>query len=556
MPTEDRMKYIIEVAGGPEAERAISAIARAVQSNTKAVSDSAAANGRAATASAVATRATSAATAATSGANVQFNTFGSTLGSVAQAIGRVSPVAGQMVQTLSQATGTIQTLTSAGLGPFGIAVGAVTAGLGILTAAIDHFTDEQARADEQLATRSIPALSDYVAAVGRAREADRLRSLVSGGRGSEEQQTGFFDEAVVQRARLQEQIRDLEQSGRDSFLGLSEAQEAQLSAYRRREGELLSEIRNRANLRRQAVAEEARRNAEARDAEAAVAASAAAEKLKEQRDRAEARTRNQRGRGRTDGISERQEEINLTNKLNDAESRLTEELVRQGEIQAQLNAKREEYARQQVAAAERVLEETRAKEDAALQERLGREREWRGSMGKGADGAGDKDSERVSKQIDMYKELGSTAASALESSIAAGGNAGAVMQNFFKDMAGNLAKIEVGKAIAETAEGLGALASVYLAGTAPTHFASAAQHAAAAGAFGLLGAAIPSASTGGGAAAAPKESRPQKSGTSSGSGDTTVIVNFGGEVVTAATEAELGRRIGRMVDAGRTRLGR
>ena len=69
--------------------------------------------------------------------------YGSTLGLVGQAAGQLSPALGSVITVAGSATGVIQTLTTAGLGPLGMAISAVsvvvTAGVGLWK----NWSDEQ-----------------------------------------------------------------------------------------------------------------------------------------------------------------------------------------------------------------------------------------------------------------------------------------------------------------------------------------------------------------------------------------------------------------------------
>lgn len=564
MPTEE-IAYQITIRGGEEAARVIEAIERAMAKQTAELQ-------KANAAQQISESVTQRSAAGARSANIQFNTFGSTIGMIGQSVGRMNPALGTMVSTIAQSTGVVQTLTSAGLGPFGIAVGATTAAVGLLTAAIDAFDTEQAEADANLRSRSIPALEEYISKVNSAREADALRSRVRYGQGSEQEQSGALDRMADRRRAITTSIYELEQQINETQLGV--ALPGQREQLRILQGQLAAQredLRNQEQVNRAAaqrrsieseVSQSIARRAAAIEAEAAQMSrfQALLEKQKEEvarRDSAAQRT-SRGGPSRSDREYERQAALvaqltALENKRREEESAAQDRMNAARQAQLDITRKIQELESNRLS----LLQQMRQKDDEILQGRLQQEREWRNSLGKGSQGES-KDGKRVADLTAQYKELGTTAASSLEASIAAGGSAGAVMQNFFKDMAGSLAKMEIAKAISETAEGLGALASVYLSGTAPAHFAAAAQHAAAATAFGLLGAAIPAAPTGGGSAApSVGETRPQRN--SSGSRDsesTTVVVNFGGAVVTAATQAELGRQITRAVNAGSSRLGR
>jgi len=548
MPTEE-IAYQITIRGGEEAARVIEAIERAMNKQTNSVASSS----RALTQSVTASKASGDAATA---ASLKFNTFGSTLGLTGQALGRFNPAMGQAVSAMGQASGVIQTLTTSGVGPFGVAIGVAAAAVGILSPLIAEMGNESERTAQIIERRLTGTLTEMIAKAHEAQETLERYVRLGQGRGDFTEQQQYQSEASSELADVNRRISNL---NRD-YVNLEASDRDLLRSLERRRSELSESVARREALTQQAASADAFRATNAANLAAIDAA------MRDQQG-SSGSGRGSRGSAsnQLEDLRRRTAELQRQGELNQWLARLDEQIVA-GRLHA-LKVE-EEITRQKERNSEAIQREIEAQQELAEKERTRFEQAkmaaemWRESMGKGAggDSKGDQeaDAARVAELTAMYQQLGNTAASSLEASIAAGGSAGAVMQNFFKDMAGSLAKMEIAKAISETAEGLGALASVYLSGTAPAHFAAAAQHAAAATAFGLLGAAIPAAPTGGGSAApSVGETRPQRN--SSGSRDsenTTVVVNFGGAVVTAATQAELGRQITRAVNAGSSRLGR
>ena len=571
MPTED-LAFRLRADGGPESARAIELVAQAIQKLTATSKANDAATDAVSRKVHVADeqtkqwhRSTATLTGALATSNAKLNTFGSTLGMAGQAFGRLNPAAGQMVSTLGQATGSIQTLLSAGLGPMGVALGVATTAFGIISAAVVGFKEDQVDLVRVIQDQTLPGINDVISAMQRARNTAALRTRIDSGLGTGIEQEAGRRETRGELEHVTSQINAIiaRQNTTDNYLDQRES--GQLRALEEQRHNLQVEFERRTRL-----VESGNENDRliSQNAAALAAIDAAAD---EARGNGTLKDRPSGGRGaRTrEGISLQQEAVNLTNKEN-AASELELSLLRQEEearariadkIQTQLAAL--DALNAEKAAGNKIAETLRREEEdaraASLAEELGNKNKERANEAdlRAAERAKEVQeswNQTIASGEDSLKSFGAAAGSAFQEALASGGNLASAFTGFIDK------KLEA-LAIDETVQGIGSLAlavgnTIFNPPLAASKYAEAGLHFAAAAAAGGISAAIPNAPAGGGGAGAGGESRPQKSGTSSGSGDTTVIVNFGGEVVTAATEAELGRRIGRMVESGRTRLGR
>jgi len=120
-------------------------------------------------------------TTTTATATTNVGQFGSAVGLAGQAIGRVNPAMGGLVTMAGSALGAIQALTTAGMGPFGIALAATSLALSAATALYAAFGDEQRdaadAADELTASLYEQNRANDLAGEGRMRvlEAEELR---------------------------------------------------------------------------------------------------------------------------------------------------------------------------------------------------------------------------------------------------------------------------------------------------------------------------------------------------------------------------------------------
>ena len=133
MDTEIKAKIIYTDEG---ASSTIEKVTKAVEGHAKASTDSA--------------QATAKADTATKTATPNIGQFGSALGLAGQAVGKLNPALGGMVTMAGAATGAVQSLTTMGMGPLGIA-------LGVLSVAISAGTAlyaEYARAEEEATNKA------------------------------------------------------------------------------------------------------------------------------------------------------------------------------------------------------------------------------------------------------------------------------------------------------------------------------------------------------------------------------------------------------------------
>jgi hypothetical protein len=149
--------------------------------------------------------ATKAASEAVKSAGTNVAQFGSTVGLVGQTVGRFNGSLGSVVSSAGAALGAVQAMTTAGLGPIGIAIGVVTTTIGLASAAFSIFKDRQNQAEAS--TRALNrALDDNAASltsvIAKMRERDNLaeqRARLASGEGTSEEYRG---QAEMARERL------------------------------------------------------------------------------------------------------------------------------------------------------------------------------------------------------------------------------------------------------------------------------------------------------------------------------------------------------------------
>lgn len=561
MPTES-IEYQIRVQGGEEAARTLAAIERATAKNTAELKKASGALSENAGASAKSADATDKATA-------KFSTFGSTLGLAGQAAGRFNPILGATISAAGQATGVIQTLTTAGLGPFGIAIASASAAVGLLSPIIAQMTSEADAANEAFANRLNKTLEDFIGLAESAATRQALLDRLARGEGGVAQQSGTADAARNEldiRARvLTSRLGAVGMTGQANAADLgsrlsanasrargagNEDQARQYEAAADALGELDSATRNYTTRLTQL------NEARGREANAGVAASLRSEAEAENalaNKRDEFRQRQQRHHGarghehdieieriraelalveKLSEIYQRsyEENISIIGKQNEAERLAAEESL---QIAEQAAALRQKLADEEAAAEQRridkALQNTESLADRYQEEQQRIEEAWKQTW----------DSGKASMSA-----FGRASAEALAQAVAGGGDvAGAFVSIIDK-------KLEA-LAISETVEGLSSLAvavgnSLFNPALAGAKYAESGLHFAAAAAAGGASAAIPNApaSAGGGAA----ESRPTRDagGGSDAGGPTTIIYQQGGDIITAATEAQVGRSVGRV----------
>lgn len=166
-------EFGIKVTGAEAAAREMSKVKAAVDANTKAANDNASAQKKI--------------EEAAKRANVSIGQFGSSLGLTGQALGRVNPAMGQLVTMAGSATGVIQTLTTAGLGPLGIALSAVSVAVSAGVTVWDNYTEAQRRLEDRVRTTTIPTINELVAKMREASDQAAQLARLNAGSGSVEE---------------------------------------------------------------------------------------------------------------------------------------------------------------------------------------------------------------------------------------------------------------------------------------------------------------------------------------------------------------------------------
>lgn len=539
MPTES-LEYRMTVEGVSDAISKLNAVKSALEGNTKATKEGTSAQGEASKAS--------------SDTALKLNQLGSTFGLVGQAVGRFNPQIGQMATAAGAATGVIQTLSTSALGPLGLTIGLVSAAAGVLAPAIAHMGEEADRAAERIRTNLNRSLTDFIADARAARENASLLERTRLGLGSSDEQTGRAGHARADiDARALELTRALGELG-ISGSGNQSDLERQLAIGARSSGGRAAQFQSallslRALNQATNTYEQSLRQVDEAERRETATLEEHTRKQKEEAAAAAARhAENHRASGAggaQEGISEELLARQLINKEN-------EFAIQQAQEENDIIAERIVKMREVREASESF---DRARQNAIkheLEEIAHQQQAFRDSMGKAA--GGDSKLAEAQKMMDQVRDSATGAAEAFASALGSSQGFGRALVASVDGYLLSLAKQETVKAIVETAEGFAALTNPFTAATAAGHFQSAGLHAAAAALAGAASAAIPNqgASAGGSSGARP-EREPSSSG---GSGGGTTIINFGGDVITAATHADLGRQIRAAMEAGDARLGR
>lgn len=557
MPTES-IEYRLSITGGSEVERALNAVEESTRKNAVASEASTAALGRQAT--------------ATDSTSTKIGQFGSTLGLTGQALGRFSPQLGAMTSAAGQATGVIQALSTTGMGPLGLAIGGAAAAIGILSPLIQSMTAEAREAARVFEEQLNRSLEDFISTAERARAAQHLLDTVSAGRGTSGQQAGLTERSLTQlqgaAVDVERALGQLDLAGREVNAALTqrlERTQAQGGDAGRQAGNALLAIQqldraSRAYETSMRLEREASNRTIAESERTALESQADAENaLANKRDRAQQEQNGHHARRMSDAREEidvKLQLIALLEKQAAEEAAALNEQIAQRNLQAELDEKELERMRERA----ELLDLMKFKNDAVAGAQAQQAAEFQNATNIAAKGTAKLGggSEKINKTLEMgidtVGKFGSTAASAFGAAIAAGGD---LSKGFVKAIDEQLASL----AIQETVLGIAALGTaigntIFNPPLAGTKYAEAGFHFAAAAIAGGISAAIPNAPAGGAGAGGGTGARPERSEGSGGGGDQTIVINFGGPVVTAATEAELGRRIGHMVNSGNARLGR
>lgn len=499
------------------------------------------------------------ATEATKAATPNYGQFGSTVGLVGASLGRLNPALGQTVTTGAAALGSIQALTTAGMGPLGIAVAAVSVAVTAATGLYSAYTAAEERAREsaeaereaiEKATLAIDArsqaLRDMLDTLDKwiAREkivedvAARNEALAQG-------RAGLTAQRALERLRQDEaqaaSAKELIATYRLSSLAM--AHDTDATAEQARVVTELTRLREQAE-RNLADAVRGRATAEAlANAEAERAAKAVLIGKFGVRPEATSRTSAARGgRAGASGDADRQAAEDARSREEDAASRLaqlTEDMDAEAEVRQRA---RDLEIRESNDAKDDAVRIARARAEAVLAEK-------KRELAEAAEASAQMES--------VFAGIGEGVKSVADAVMSGNATLGEATMGFVRKKATSI-MIESGlEALLETAKGIQAIAGVYTAPLAVGHFLSAAKFGAVAAVAGVVAGAS-GAFSGGGGGGAPATSapsagpapRPQSDAERDG-GKTTVI--FAGGVITAATEAQLGRQIRRLV--GNTSLG-
>lgn len=516
---------------------------------------------------------------ATQKSQVQIGQFGSALGLAGQAAGQLSPALGSVASTAGAATGVIQGLTTAGLGPLGIAISAVavavTAGVGIWKAFNDQQVEARKKADElkKSLDAQVESLDDIIDRNRRiAGEQERQRRIAAGGGTREELQ------AQVEQAEQLVRTRQLaaaaargdvtigEQEGgfganlRLGFetLGLARARTDLFSQMERGEDIRLANSQLEAATRRLAAARASLAEAEGRNfmvttiEEGGVMQPGSPGWLAyAQANNLDPRTGRPRRRPRGGGRAAAESAETAA----PAGSTLDELMARAGapsgrafglqglDIES-LGREEESWMAEQDSARAKQLEADRQAgiEKNRIAEELGKERL------------------RIEEELNsaLLNSVESALASSVDAWLSGTQSIGEAMQSMVKSIAKSLASEAIIQGLKETALGISALAVG--SPSAAIHFAAVGKWAAVGAAAGLVGAATGAfgggGGGGGGAPAAATGGPALTAGAREGAG-TTVVINWGSSgLVYAADRAQLGRDISGMISEAHGRLGR
>lgn len=510
MPTES-LEYRLSISGQSETVGGLSAVKDALARNTSETKKYEDAN--------------KLAEAATNNSAKGLTRFGPLLGQTGQAISRLNPVAGQMVSVLGQATGVIQNLASTGLGPLGIAVGAASAAFGIISSAVDGFTNSQQEANRVTHEETLPAIDELIQKLEQSSQ-DLNRWVALGqGRGGVSGQQAFLQQrerdraaAEVEISQLNARYDSLDANGRERLVHLEEQLRTINDSIGRRE-----------ELFTQAIHQDTQAQ---RNAAALAAIDAANHDVID-------RPTHRGGGARQEGITAELLARQLINKANEDAVRLS--ALQNAALDAEVQL-REKLA-EALVAEENAAQENATAKQAAFDQYMAQQSERekaaaRAAAAFGKSGGDDKAAE-IAETMSKVGEYAGGIGSALTEAIGAADGFGHALARNIKSYLETLGKREAVEAIVETAQGFASIAIGDAKGVAG-HFQAAAIHAAAAAAAGAASAAIPGGGGAGGGGARPEREPGSRGG---GNGPSTVIIQFGGQVMAAATYAEAGRQV-------------
>lgn len=474
--------------------------------------------------------ATAESTKATQAQTLQIGQLGSTLGLAGQALGRVNPLVGQLTTMAGSATGVIQSLTTAGLGPMGAALGVVSIAMSAGVAALDHYREAQKKLDERIRNTTIPTLNELVGKLREAADLQQTQARLAAGRGSADE------------------FRANEQRGAEYLASVND----RLDRARRDNSPRLGML-ERERARAESVLDFRRQQTRQAEANAPSTAGSVAGVIEEGGGIQFIRGRLGRngqiiapGSGGSSNSSlttvSRAERAKASEYGFASSQRAYDEQQAAGAF-GNADALKQKAAREAEAAqaaADAFMAAERSKTDFLAQQKRERDELTMSEAQKG---------------IEVWGAYGESIGNVFGQALMSEQNLGKSLQNGFKAWAKGFAVQEIGKGLSATAEGIGAATNPVTAAMAPGYFASAGQHFAAAAIMGTLGIAIPSAGggggSGGGGARIPRE---QGGGAGAREGGT-VVINLSGPVIATADRAALGRELNALVGEGRNRYG-
>lgn len=486
---------------------------------------------------------------ATQKSQVQIGQFGSALGLAGQAVGQLVPGLGQVVTVAGSATGVIQGLTTAGLGPLGIAIGvvsvAVTAGVKLW----QDYKTEQERTEESIRRTVLPTLADLKKAFDDAAKAaldeESIQRRVTSRTASASDYAATITRLGAEQARLrteQEQLmgkRTADMTAAD-MRRLSELQGLIANGERN-----LAQLQE--NFRRQVPAESEDARLREQNAQRLRAIQAEIEAAGETLNGQPPRTGGGGGRRSAATTAEREDPNAAARAAGEELDRLWEQSERR------LAERRARW--QDEAAFQAELNEIEANDVRLRLESLEREEA-------DAERLREKNAEEHAQRMQaindaVFQALESALASSVDAWLSGTRSMGEAMQDMVKQVAKSLASEAIIQGLKATAMGLGALAVG--SPSAALHFAEAGKWAAVGVAAGIVGAASGAFGGGGGGGGAPAAATggpALTAGAREGAG-TTVVINWGSSgLVYAADRAQLGRDISGMISEAHGRLGR
>lgn len=477
--------------------------------------------------------ATTESTKATQAQTLQIGQLGSSLGLAGQALGRVNPLVGQLTTMAGSATGVIQSLTTAGLGPMGVALGVVSIAMSAGIAALDDYREAQKKLDERIKNTTIPTLNELVGKLREAADLQQTQARLAAGRGSADE----FRANEQRGAEYLASVNDrLDRARRDNSprLGMLERERARAESV--------------LDFRRQ----------QTRQAEASAPSTA----------------------GSVAGVIEESGGIQFISGRLGRNGQIIAPGSGGGGANASLTtasrAERQKASEYGFASSQRAYDEQQAASAFggadALKQKAGREAAlqqeaadaFMASERSKTDFLAQQKRERdeltmaeAQKGIEVWGAYGESLGNVFGQALMSEQNVGKALQNGLKAWAKGFAIQEIGKGMSATAEGIGAATNPITAAMAPGYFAAAGQHFAAAAVVGAIGVAIPSAGGGGsrggsgGSARIPREHNAMRSG-----GDSrTVVINMSGPIVATSDRAALGRELNALVGEGQRRYG-